>query len=332
MTMSNVNSKQPSSVSNNNFYSASASKSTADEKLAAAAFQKMYELLLEKNMNSSAYDISECSDSVQSSYAVGSDDSSDIWNQLILTQQMAMITGSDEGYPNTAFDYGNSTNTAAIYNSMNLSGDSYNNIDYQNLGVLSAKFESSGNPGVISNNPGDPGGKSYGAWQFSSRMGSLQSFLGWLKEADSKYYNALSNSKQTDGGFGSNFDNTWAKIASVDKSGFLKLQQDYVKEKYYDRAADKLNSKFGFDVNTKSQALKNVLWSTVVQHGVSGAVNIFSKINLSSSDSQIISGVYNERQKVDLYFSNCSSSIKRSVFNRFSREKSEALAMLESEQ
>lgn len=48
------------------------------------------------------------------------------------------------------------------------------------LGDLSARYESDGNCGCISNNPGDAGGKSYGMYQFASRPGILQDYCMWL--------------------------------------------------------------------------------------------------------------------------------------------------------
>ena len=51
------------------------------------------------------------------------------------------------------------------------------------LGDLSRLYESNGDPGCISNGWGDAGGKSYGMYQLASRMGSVNSYLGWCKRA-----------------------------------------------------------------------------------------------------------------------------------------------------
>lgn len=201
------------------------------------------------------------------------------------------------------------------------------------LGVLSAKYESTGNPGIIANNPGDPGGKSYGAWQLASKRGSVDAFLIWLKGVNYDYYQQLTEAKRKDGNvFGANFDKTWKQIAKNDRAGFLQVQHDYIKHAYYDVAAQKLKDKYRFDISTKSPALQNVLWSTAVQHGANGAVSIFAKVfkdvGKDSSDEQIITRVYDERQKVDIYFRNCSDEVKKSVYNRFLKEKADALKML----
>ena len=73
------------------------------------------------------------------------------------------------------------------------------------------------------------------------------------------------------------------------------------------------------------------MWSTAVQHGVNGSVNVFSKVNLNGSDKEIINGVYNERQKVNQYFRSSSVDVRKSVYNRFNRERQDALNMLEKE-
>ena len=200
------------------------------------------------------------------------------------------------------------------------------------LGFTSAKYESNMNPGTISNTPGDYGGKSYGAWQFSSKTGSLNSFVNSLRNKDINTYSRLSEAKAKDGNkFGINFDDAWTSIAMSDKDKFLKLQQDCIKENYYDTAAQALKSKYGFDISKKGEALKESLLSTVVQHGVGGTLSVFSKLNLNNSDGNIINDLYNERQKVNVYFRSSSQEIKQSVYNRFTKEKQDMLNMLDGE-
>ncbi|WP_291633451.1 vgrg protein [Clostridium sp.] len=199
------------------------------------------------------------------------------------------------------------------------------------LGLTAAKYESNVNPGTISNTTGDYGGKSYGAWQFSSKTGSLDSFISSLNVNNKEFYLKLSDAKAKDGNkFGGNFDASWTNIAISNNDKFLKLQQDYIKQNYYDTAAQTLKSKYGFDISEKSDALKESLLSTVVQHGVGGALSVFSKINLNNSDGNIINDLYNERQKVSVYFRNSSQSVQQSVYNRFTREKQDMLNMLNS--
>ena len=55
---------------------------------------------------------------------------------------------------------------------------------------------------------------------------------------------------------------------------------------------------------------------------------IFAKTDLTGGDEQIINGVYDERQKVDIYFKGNSSDVKKSVYNRFTNEREDALNIL----
>lgn len=106
------------------------------------------------------------------------------------------------------------------------------------LGLIAAKYESNLNPGTISNTTGDYGGKSYGAWQFSSKTGSLDSFIDSLNSKSKDLYSKLSEAKAKDGNrFGENFDATWTNISLSNKDKFLNLQQDFIKQNYYDSAA-----------------------------------------------------------------------------------------------
>ncbi|GCD08893.1 VgrG-related protein [Clostridium tagluense] len=215
--------------------------------------------------------------------------------------------------------------TQSLLNSDNKGEES----KFSGLGNISAKYESNGNPGTISNTPGDYGGKSYGAFQFSSKTGSLDSFVNSLSEKDNKIYLKLAGAKAKDGNsYGKNFDTAWISIALSDKDKFLKLQQNCVKGDYYNAAAQALKSKYGFDINKKSDALKESLFSTVVQHGVGGTLSVFSKLNLNNSDGNIINDLYNERKKVDVYFRSSSAQVRQSVYNRFTQEKQDMLNML----
>jgi hypothetical protein len=239
---------------------------------------------------------------------------------------------------NTALSgFNNSLNALSNFNSTIRGASKFLSKDYNSgtdsnisaLGIRASKYESDLNPAEISDNPGDYGGKSYGAWQFSANTGSLDSFINSLKGNNNDMYYKLVNAKANDNNtFGENFDAAWKSIASQNKDRFLKVQQNYVKVNFYDTVAQSLKSKLNFDISKRSNALKESLWSTVVQHGVGGATSIFSKLNLSNSDSNIINDLYNERQNVNLYFRSSSPEIRQSVYNRFTREKQDMLSML----
>jgi hypothetical protein len=208
-------------------------------------------------------------------------------------------------------------------------------LDYINLASLSSKYESNGNPGTIANNAGDYGGKSYGTFQFAVNVGSLNSFLDWLRNVDEKLYSRLNRAKERDGGYGSNFDSVWRSIAKEDEEYFFTLQYNYVKKVYFDVVIDYFK-KDGIDYAKRSYSLQNVIWSLSVLHGSYGAINIIRKIDIElnddlSDDERFIRALYEERRKVNIYFASSSQSIKNSVYNRFINEEKDDLAMLKSE-
>ena len=108
------------------------------------------------------------------------------------------------------------------------------------------------------------------------------------------------------------------------------------------RRAAKILAENKLDVNTRSFALQNVIWSTAVQHG--GATPIVGRAlaNLSCTtsdptyDKQLICAIYAERgrKKPDgnlAYFSKSSPNVQAGVAKRFQNEQADALAMLAKE-
>ena len=89
--------------------------------------------------------------------------------------------------------------------------------------------------------------------------------------------------------------------------------------------------KLGFNINEQSDAMKDVLWSTSVQHGSDGAVKIFSKaikeLGVSASPEKLISRIYQER---GTKFASSTKAVQKSVLNRFSEESKMALASFKS--
>ena len=87
------------------------------------------------------------------------------------------------------------------------------------------------------------------------------------------------------------------------------------------------------NVGELSPALREVLWSTAVQHGPAGAENIFSDVlrglialKPTNFDQACIEAVYLERRQ---YFRYSSSRIRKAVLGRLSHERRLALAMLD---
>ena len=197
------------------------------------------------------------------------------------------------------------------------------------VGTLSAKYESSGNPGTISTGANDPGGKSYGTYQLSSKTGSLLAFMNSLKTTNPTYYAKLNTAYTTGGvGFGPNFDAAWKQIATDDPAGFGNLQHSYIQQTYYVPATTQLMNKYGFDVSKHSVAVQNMIWSMAVQHGLAGQANILNKVDLKADDATIINQAYAARTAYVNGLSTLNASMKAGIANRYVQEKTDALKML----
>ncbi|NLZ49294.1 MAG: DUF5050 domain-containing protein [Clostridiales bacterium] len=215
---------------------------------------------------------------------------------------------------------------------------------WNHLGVLSEKYESNGDPGTISNTKGDLGGKSYGAWQFSTTAGSLTTFFYWLEGENKAFFDILNAGWVADGyKNGDNFDAAWKYLAANYYKDFYNIQHKYTKMMYYDRAIAVLNSRYKVDFNTYSFAFRNAVWSTAVHHGVGGATNASNaqlpgvlSVAIEQSpagERQIIQNIYAQRSRTEIYFSKYNpnnpdhAAILASVKNRFINECEDALQM-----
>ena len=204
------------------------------------------------------------------------------------------------------------------------------------LGQLSAKYETGGRgPGTVSTGSGDPGGVSYGSYQMASKMGTVTKFVnqpGFPWSAD--FRNLTAGTAQ--------FTSVWKRIATEQTAAFQEAQHAYIKKTHYDLLAAKILNETGLDVNTRSRALQDVVWSTAVQHG--GATPIVcracSSVSCDRSDPKydelLIKAVYGERGKKKpdgnlAYFSKSSPSVQQGVANRFRNECQDALALLAKE-
>jgi murein DD-endopeptidase MepM/ murein hydrolase activator NlpD len=204
------------------------------------------------------------------------------------------------------------------------------------LGALSAKYETGGRgPGTVSTGVGDPGGVSYGSYQMASKMGTVQRFVAqtgfpWLSD----FQNLKAGSAP--------FTACWKRIATNQTNAFQSAQHSFIKKSHYDLLAAKIRNEDGLDVNTRSGALQDVIWSTAVQHG--GGTPIIHRAigNVSVSktdpgyDEQLIRAIYAERgkKKADgnlAYFSKSAPSVQKGVARRFRDELQDALAMLAKE-
>jgi len=206
----------------------------------------------------------------------------------------------------------------------------------EELGALSAKYETGGRgPGTVSTGAGDRGGVSYGSYQMATKMGVPARFVSqqgfpWLQD----FRNLVPGTAQ--------FTECWKRIATAQTHAFQEAQHSYIKKTHYDLLAAKIRSEDNVDVNSRSHALQDVVWSTAVQHGPATPIvhRACAKLTCAPTDprydEQLIRAIYAERGRTKpdgnlAYFGSNSASVQKGVANRFKSELQDALAMLAKE-
>ncbi|EGB13948.1 hypothetical protein DND132_0733 [Pseudodesulfovibrio mercurii] len=201
-------------------------------------------------------------------------------------------------------------------------------------GVLSAGFES-GADGAAAVGYDRVGGTSYGTYQIASKPGTMDEFLTYLDGRRPDWADRLREAGPTDTGSTQGaMPNVWRAIAAEDPAGFNAVQHDFIARRTYDPARTMILERTGLDFDSAPPALQEVLWSTSVQHGPTGAANIFNKVidrflNKGREDdfnAQLIKGVYESRKD---QFGSSTARVRRSVADRMDSEKQLALNMLE---
>ena len=201
------------------------------------------------------------------------------------------------------------------------------------VGTLSAKFES-GSGGIATIGYDRVGGTSYGKYQIASKPGTMDGFLNYLDEKAPQMAERLreagpANTGSKEGGMPSE----WKEIAKENPTVFEKLQHDFISKETYDPARNMILKQTGMDFNNAPPALREVLWSTSVQHGPTGAAKIFNKVidsfvgsgEKSQFNSTLIEGVYDTRKG---QFGSSTKRVQESVVSRLNAEKQIALNML----
>lgn len=239
------------------------------------------------------------------------------------------------------------------------------------LGSLSQYYETGTNadPGAVSNVNGDPGGTSFGLYMFSSKAGTLDAFRTWLRNYQGNaIYNGFAATldkaygENTSGaaaaGYGPNFESAWRELGhGVNKGEFANAQTEYWGTERYSTLISRLQSKYpSLNLNDYSIALKNVLWSRSVQHGVDGAYNVVTRAIDNrlggfkmQSEAELIEAIYAECSKLDnkykdmqtqlsdrygvknrsmAYYSAADGDVQSSVYSRLHiNEPADALVM-----
>jgi hypothetical protein len=187
-------------------------------------------------------------------------------------------------------------------------------------GWLSSMFE--GNTGSVApayrvNKKGQtyvlPGQAAYGAWQMDSGMGTPQKFMAFLKTKHPSTYAALAPYAGDMGNNRGNFAQVWKGLAKSNGKNFLAEQKEFISQRYLDPMVAH------FPGLKNSAALREVAFSTAVQHGYGGAEAMFRKGGFGRVDNEaFIKNLYKQR-----------SGVMKG--GRYAREQSMALNALHKE-
>lgn len=200
-------------------------------------------------------------------------------------------------------------------------------------GSLSAQFESGSN-GISTIGYDRVGGTSYGKYQIASRPGTMERFLDYLDDKAPEMANRLREAGPTNtGSKEGEMPKVWRQLAQENPARFEQLQHDFIESETYDPARQMIMQKTGLDFDKAPNVLQEVLWSTSVQHGPTGAARIFEKVigqfmggpANSEFNSQLIEGVYDVRKG---QFGSSTKRVQEAVANRLNSEKMIAMDML----
>lgn len=181
------------------------------------------------------------------------------------------------------------------------------------LGWLSAKYES-GKDGAaaISKDPRDPGGASYGIFQFSSKAGTLQSFLresGYGQDFDGLIPGT------------SLFDSKWRQLAM--NNDFAVAQTNYIATHLYQPVRDEATQMGIVD----HPAINEAIFSMAVQHGAAKMLVKTASMALPHeyTTDQCINQLYSTRASYVKHLA-LNPSLQAELLNRFYYERRDCVA------
>jgi len=211
------------------------------------------------------------------------------------------------------------------------------------LGRLAAKFES-GSEGIAAIGYDRKGGTSYGKYQIASRVGTMDAFISYLQDKAPDLAERLNAAGPANtGSKNGKMPAEWRAIAAAQPGRFEQLQGDFILTSHFEPAMRGIADSTGLAFEKMPAALQEVLFSTAVQHGPSGATRIISQAvqrvgaqKLQPSDGkksaptkkaeeQLITQIYNLRAG---QFVSSTDQVQAAVRNRLRQEMREALQML----
>jgi len=200
-------------------------------------------------------------------------------------------------------------------------------------GMLSAFFESGERGDAVGYDSN--GGTSYGTFQISSRQGTMRHFLDFLAKQAPEWATRLEHAGPANtGSTKGKMPAEWRAIASEDPEKFANLQRRFIAESHYLPALKNVLQSTGLDRDMFSIPLKEVLFSTAVQHGSTGATKIFQRAmetldQAKPNDiaSQLLEQVYAVRKT---QFASSSNRVREAVQGRLEQEERMARNLMDS--
>ncbi len=196
------------------------------------------------------------------------------------------------------------------------------------LGALSARYETSGRgPGTVSSGRGDAGGVSYGSYQLASKLGRPEEFLAHEGARWRAEFGAVRSGIPA-------FSRIWKSVATREPQAFQAAQHAFIKRTHYDVQIAHVLGKTGADLDRHSNAVRDAVWSTAVQHGPKNALVVRAMGVAGPGDRALLIAIYTERgRRLDdgnlAHFSTNSPAVQAGVATRFRSELKDALAMLD---
>jgi len=196
------------------------------------------------------------------------------------------------------------------------------------IGALSARYESEGDVGTISSGARDPGGKSYGTYQLSSKTGTMQEFLNSPEgQAFAQKYGLDPSQIGT-----AAFDAAYKNAVAGDKEGFAGAQEAFIKRTKYDPVA-RAAQEMGYDISDPT--IQKALFSQSVQHGLAGNKKILAaamqQAGPNASTQDVLTSLYTARNQYVGGLSSLDAGMKASISKRMENELGDALHLASME-
>lgn len=214
------------------------------------------------------------------------------------------------------------------------------NENYSEIGKLAAQYESATKGSSVIGYDRN-GGTSYGTYQISSRAGTFDEFLSFLDKESPNWAQKLRGAgKANTGSRNGSVPDEWKELCAENPEQMKKLEHDFIVKSHYEPVASHVEEKWKGNI---SHALREVIFSTAVQHGVGGAKHVFNQAfadtnantkiltasNLSAevkpTQEELIKNVYTRRSTK---FGSSTLQVQEAARNRFIHEQKQALGIL----